>query len=51
MTREGCCSPHCTEKQDYCENAVDAPHAFSPHCRQHHSIEVSAETARHLNIV
>ena len=48
---EGCRSPHCTQKQKHCKNAIDTPHACSPHCRQHHSIEVSAGRLRDLNIV
>jgi diguanylate cyclase (GGDEF)-like protein len=37
-------------QEERCEQPVDAPHAFAPVCRQHHSNEVSAERGSGLNI-
>jgi diguanylate cyclase (GGDEF)-like protein len=41
---------HSGYEQNDAKNAIDTPHASSPHCRQHHSNEVSAGRAEDLNI-
>jgi len=51
VPREHGRAPNRPRQQDRCEETVDAPHASTPHCRQHHSKEVSAGRGGHLNMV
>jgi hypothetical protein len=51
VPREHGRAPNRPRQQDRCEETVDAPHASTPHCRQHHSKEVSAGRDGHLNMV